>query len=96
MNEKHIAESAEEAPYQQVRLVVIGAAFGALMLGASLAVALSGSSAPEMPRLPAMPNSSSLPIPSILPTFLPKDFPTALPSLPPDLRIPDFVLEKAP
>lgn len=88
MNEKKKAETAGEVSSRQVRLVTIGAVVGALALGASLVVSLTGLAAPEIPRFPAMQNP--------LPSAFPRNFPTELPSLPTDLRIPDFVLEKAP
>ncbi|MFF0572781.1 hypothetical protein [Streptosporangium saharense] len=81
MNEKNMAETAGEVSSRQVRLVTIGAAFGALALVASIVVSLTGLSTPEIPQFPAMQNP--------LPSSFPSNFPT-------DLRIPDFVLEKAP
>ncbi len=92
MNREDAADAAVDALRPQVRLLAVGAAIGAVMLGASLMVDLAGLADPELPRvpgrtprLPAVPAlPSGLPTlpaaPTGLPSGFPSDFPTDLPS----------------
>jgi hypothetical protein len=87
------AESPEDALRPQVRVLAAGAVAGVVLFGAALVVDLAGlndPATPQVPQLPA-PGSTSVPrlpgMPSVppLPSGLPSNFPTTLPSFPTNL-----------
>ncbi|GGO17441.1 hypothetical protein GCM10010116_35290 [Microbispora rosea subsp. aerata] len=95
MDENSVSDSSDDTLRGQIRLLLTGGVVGAFLLAASLAVMLSGASAPEPPqlplRIPALPqrptdSPSEFPtefpsiLPSGFPTDFPRDLPTALPS----------------
>lgn len=84
------AEPSQDANARErggVRLVLAGGVIGAVLLGASLVVDLSGGNTMTMPQpsLPPMPSGFPTDLPSGLPTDLPSGLPTDLPSFPTDL-----------
>ncbi|QKG25940.1 hypothetical protein [Actinomadura verrucosospora] len=83
------------APRPQLLLLTAGAVIGAVLLAAALVVDLTGANDPRTPTMPTpvRPTMPSLPttFPTVppggtgLPTQLPTDFPTGMPSFPTDL-----------
>jgi hypothetical protein len=88
------ADRIGAAPGSPMRLVLVGAAVGAVLLVASAVVELTGAADPALPRPSGLPSIPQLPtgVPSLpsfptgfptdLPTGFPTDLPTGLPSLP--------------
>lgn len=98
MNDNRLPDASGAAPRPQLLLLTAGAVIGIVLLAAALVVDLTGANAPETPKMPAMPTPVRPTIPDLpttlptvppggtgMPTRLPTDFPTEMPSFPTNL-----------